>query len=335
LDFMTTTAQTTADTKGEATAQAAAQPAAPARPNRLSSYARLANLYFYDYYLCVLVVWALLARSVRLEGRTLGTMALVVLGWVGVVAATVTLDDLTGFRDGSDDRNYSPDQAVLRNRANKPLITGELSPAQALRFGYAAMAAGAVLWGLAIAVAPHRPLWAAPVAAFVLLISVQYSYGLKISYHRGQELVLLLSPGLMVLVPFGLLTGQVTGLIVTESYLFGLWSLMVSLYSNLNDLDGDKAAGRKNLATTCRQKTYRRVVAAISATETIAILAAPAFGAVTWWFAAFMIPVLLIRARQLWHGLGRGEFLAARKLGISAHRIGTIALIIANLALIH
>ncbi|HZB32573.1 MAG TPA: UbiA family prenyltransferase [Streptosporangiaceae bacterium] len=295
----------------------------------------MANLYFYDYYLCVLVVWALLAQSVRLDGRTLATMTLVVLGWVGVVAATVTFDDVTGYRDGSDDRNYSPDQAVLRNRANKPLITGELSLSQALRFGYAAMAAGALLWGLAIAVAPHQPLWAAPVAAFVLLISVQYSYGLKISYHRGQELVLLLSPGLMVLVPFGLLTGEVTGLIVVESYLFGLWSLLVSLYSNLNDLDGDRAAGRKNLATTCRPATYRRVVAAISATETVAILAAPAFGAVSWWFAAFLIPVLLIRARQLWHGLGRGEFLTARKLGINAHRIGTISLIIANLALTH
>jgi 1,4-dihydroxy-2-naphthoate polyprenyltransferase len=302
---------------------------------RVGAYARLANLYFYDYYLCVLVVWALLAPSVRLDGRTLATMTLVVLGWVGVVGATVTFDDVTGYRDGSDDRNYSPDQAVLRNRANKPLINGELSLAQALRFGYAAMTAGAVLWGLAIVVAPHRPLWAAPVAAFVLLISVQYSYGLKISYRRGQELVLLLSPGLMVLVPFGLLNGEVTGLIVVESYLFGLWSLMVSLYSNLNDLDGDKAAGRKNLATTCRPATYRRVVAVISATETVAILAAPAFGAVSWWFAAFLIPVLLIRARQLWHGLGRGEFLAARKLGITAHRIGTISLIIANLALTH
>ncbi|HEU5157995.1 MAG TPA: UbiA family prenyltransferase [Streptosporangiaceae bacterium] len=324
---MTTTAQTTA--------QRTAQPGAAARPNRLSSYARLANLYFYDYYLCVLVVWALLAESVRLDGRTLATMALVVLGWVGVVAATVTFDDVTGYRDGSDDRNYSPDQAVLRNRANKPLITGELSLAQALRFGYAAMAAGALLWGAAIAVAPHRPLWAAPVAAFVLLISVQYSYGLKISYHRGQELVLLLSPGLMVLVPFGLLAGEVTGLIVAESYLFGLWSLLVSLYSNLNDLDGDTAAGRRNLATTCRPETYRKVVAAISATEIVAILAAPAFGAVSWWFVAFLIPVMVIRARQLWHGLGRGEFLAARKLGINAHRIGTIALIIANLALTH
>jgi 1,4-dihydroxy-2-naphthoate octaprenyltransferase len=299
----------------------------------MQAYARLANLYFYDYYLCVLVVWALVPVTSRLHDSVLLTLLLVVLGWVGVVAATVTFDDVTGYRDGSDDRNYAPNQAVLRNRANKPLITGELTVGQALRFGYAAMLLGAAMWALAFLVAPHRPGWAAPLAAFVLLISVQYSYGLKLSYHRAQELVLLLSPGLLVLLPYGLVTGEVNGLILIESYLFGLWSLLVSLYSNLNDVDGDRAAGRRNLATSCSPAAYRRVVAAISATESAAILAAPALGAVSWWFAAFLVPVLLIRLRQVWTGLGKGEFLTARKLGITAHRIGTITLIIANLAL--
>ena len=306
-----------------------------ASKQRMGAYARLANLYFYDYYLCVLVVWSLLAATARFRGDTLVTLLLVDLGWVGVVAATVTFDDVTGYRDGSDDRNYAPEQATLRNRANKPLLTGDLTVGQAVRFGWAVSAFGATMWGLSIAVAPHRPGWAIPVALFVLLISVQYSYGLKLSYHRAQELVLLLSPGLLVLLPYGLLTGEPTGLVLLESYLFGLWSLLVSVYSNMNDVAGDRAAGRRNLATTCSPRAYRAVVAAISATEAAAIAFALAAGAVSWWFLAFVAPVLVIRARQVRAGLLRDDFLTARKLGITAHRVGTVVLIIANLALVN
>jgi 1,4-dihydroxy-2-naphthoate octaprenyltransferase len=306
-----------------------------ASKQRLGAYARLANLYFYDYYLCVLVVWSLLAASARFRGDTISTLLLADLGWVGVVAATVTFDDVTGFRDGSDDRNYAPDQATLRNRSNKPLLAGHLTVGQAVRFGWAVTAFGALMWGLAIALAPHRPGWAVPVALFVLLISVQYSYGLKLSYHRAQELVLLLSPGLMVLLPYGLLTGRVTGLVLLESFLFGLWSLLVSVYSNMNDVAGDRAAGRRNLATTCSPGAYRAAVAAISATETAAIAVALGTGAVSWWFLAFVAPLLVVRARQLHAGLLRTDFLTARKLGITAHRVGTVVLIIANLALAH
>jgi 1,4-dihydroxy-2-naphthoate octaprenyltransferase len=305
------------------------------RRDRASAYARLANLYFYDYYLSALVAWSLVAAHLRFEGRTLLTLALLDLGWVGVVAATVTFDDVTGHRDGSDDRNYAPDQGALRNRSNKPLLAGELTVGQAVRFGYAMAGGGALLWGLSMAVAPHRPLWVYPAAVFVLFISVQYSYGLRLSYHRAQELVLLLSPGLMVLVPYGLLTGHVTWLVVLESYLFGLWSLLVSTYSNLNDVMGDRLAGRRNLATSLAPYSYRRVVGAISLTEVTAIVAALWAGAGSWWLLAFLAPVLLVRTRQMAAGLAGTDVLTARKLGITAHRIGAVALVIANLALVN
>ncbi|MEO5876348.1 MAG: UbiA family prenyltransferase [Streptosporangiaceae bacterium] len=301
---------------------------------RASVYARLSNLYFYDYYLSVLVAWSLIGTATRFDGRTLLTMVLVDLGWVCVVAATVTFDDVSGFRDGSDDRNYAPQQGEQRSRSNKPLLAGELTLGQAVGFGRLTTAGGVVFWGLAYAVAPHRPVWAIPVAAFVLLISVQYSYGLKLSYHRAQELVLLLSPGLMVLLPFGLLQGHVSGLILLESYLFGLWSLLVSVYSNLNDVDGDRLSGRRNLATTLPPHSYRRVVAAITATEVLALAVAFAWGAASWWLLLFLAPVLLVHARQVRVGLIGQNHLAARRLGITAHRVGAVVLIIANLALV-
>ncbi|MEV6670584.1 UbiA family prenyltransferase [Streptomyces sp. NPDC051162] len=310
---------------------------APARPGvrrRARAYAKLAKLSFFDYYLCVLVVAALLPPSVRAEPRTWLVLALFDLGWLGVVAATVALDDVTGLRDGSDARNYEPGQ-TLRARDRKPLLDGSLTLHQALRFGWACAVAGAALWTLATLAAPHRPWWAPAAAALSVVISVQYSYGLKLSYRGGQEAVILLSTGISVLVPFGLLRGEMTGAAWLETFLFGLWSLMVSLYSNINDLAGDRAAGRRNLAVLLSRDGYRALVAGLSLSETGAIVLTAAVGAVPLWFCAFLLPVLALRARQAYSGLVAGKVLAARRTGITLHRWGVVLLIAANLVLVH
>jgi 1,4-dihydroxy-2-naphthoate octaprenyltransferase len=297
---------------------------------RARAYARLAKLSFYDYYLSALVAWTLLAGPERLRPRTLLTLLLVTLGWVGVVAATVTFDDVAGFSDGSDQRNYAPGQGSLRNRSRKPLLDGLITPGQAIRFGYAAVLWAAVFLALTGALAPHRPAWVLALLAFVLLSSVQYSYGLKLSYRGGQELVLLLATGLTVLIPYGLLTGSANGLVLLESWLFGLWSLLVSVYSNINDLVGDRAAGRRNLATRTSPASYRVLVAALSAAEWVVVLLAIGTGLAPWWLGLLLVPVLAIRARQAHSGLVAGRPLVARKLGIQAHRAGVVLLLVAN-----
>ena len=315
------------------TATTSAPPSLRVR-ERAGAYAKLAKLSFFDYYLCVLVVAALLPTAAWHEPRTWWALVLFDAGWVGVVAATVALDDVTGLRDGSDARNYDP-QESLRARDRKPLLDGRLTLRQALRFGWGCAAAGSALWALTALVAPHRPWWALVAAGFSVVISVQYSYGLKLSYRGGQEAVIWLSTGLCVLVPFALLNGEMTGAAWLECFLFGLWSLMVSVYSNINDEAGDRAAGRRNLATSVSPGVYRGFIAGLSLTETGAIVLAAALGAVPWWFCAFLLPVVAMRARQAHAGLVAGEVLSARKQGVTIHRWGVVLLIAANLVLVH
>ncbi|GGN32776.1 1,4-dihydroxy-2-naphthoate octaprenyltransferase [Actinoplanes campanulatus] len=309
-------------------------PVTPPLGDRLRAYAKLAKLSFYDYYLCVFVVWTLLTAPARTDPGTFAVLLLFDLGWVGVVAATVTLDDVTGYRDGSDDRNYAPG-AALRDRARKPLLSGALTVRQAVRFGYAAALWGVLCWTAAILIAPYQPVGAIVAAAFSVFISVQYSYGLRLSYRGGQELVILLSTALCVLIPYWLLAGSVSGLALLESFLFGLWSLLVSVYSNVNDVEGDRAAGRRNLATRVSPDTYRVLIGLLTLLEPVAIGIAVATGAAPWWFAVAWLPVLLIRLRQVGFGLLRAQPLAARKLGITAHRTGVAVLVVANLLIFH
>lgn len=298
---------------------------------RVRAYVKLGKLSFYDYYLSALVVWTLLPAD-RLHLRTPAVLILVSLGWLGVVAATVTFDDVTGFRDGSDETNYDPAQAVVRSRERKPLLDGHLTTDQALRFGWLALVWAVVLLAITLAVAPYRPGWSYALTALVVVMSVQYSYGLRLSYRGGQEIVMFLSTALTIAIPYGLLTGKVTGLVLVESYLFGLWSLLVPMYSNINDEAGDRAAGRRNLRTLLPPGPYRAVVGVLSATEVVAV----AVGIVTvrgaaGWFLLLLAPVVALRIGQVRVGLMQQNPLVARKLGIKAHRLGVVLVLAANL----
>jgi 1,4-dihydroxy-2-naphthoate octaprenyltransferase len=165
----------------------------------------------------------------------------------------------------------------------------------------------------------------------VVLISANYSYGLKLSYRGAQELVILCSTGLTILIPYGLATGGYTGLVGMLTFLFGLWSLLVSVYSNLNDVAGDRAAGRRSLAVRAPRGVYRAVIVALTLSEPLAITLTVALGAVPWWYPLFLLPVLAVRARQAQVGLVRDNPLAARKLGVRAHRLGVVVVLAATL----
>ena len=144
------------------------------RTGSIRAYARLAKLDVFDYYLAIPVVWTLVTTTDRLAVRVVATLALFLLGAVWVLASGVAFDDVTGYRDGSDAANYGPD-APARRLARKPLLTGALTPRDAIRFAWCSAAIGTVLWGLAIAIAPYRPGWAIVATLVCLLISVQYS----------------------------------------------------------------------------------------------------------------------------------------------------------------
>jgi 1,4-dihydroxy-2-naphthoate octaprenyltransferase len=263
--------------------------------SRVGAYARLAKLAFFDFYLSGLVAWTLVAPD-----------------------------------DRSDERNYDPRQGALRDRRRKPLLVGHLSVTQAVRFGYASTASAIFFLACALAAAPRRPAAAVALMVLVLVASIQYSYGLKLSYRGAQEFILLMSPALTVLIPALLLRDDVGSVVVVEAFLFGVWSLLISVYSNVNDIAGDRAAGRRNMATIASPGAYRVFVAALTLVEATVVLAAAATAAVSWWVPLFLAPELVVRGRQLHVGLGGGA-LAARRLGITALRLGVAGLVIANL----
>ncbi|GAA1760363.1 UbiA family prenyltransferase [Streptomonospora arabica] len=303
----------------------------PALPAKAGAYARLAKLDIIDYYLGLLVAWSLLAPVERTDPAVLAALVLLLAGELCMVAVMTSFDDVTGLRDGSDAANYGPD-APRRKLVRKPLIAGTLSEAEAIRFGWAAAAATALIWGAAVAVAPHSPLWAVGALALCLVCSAQYSWGLKLSYHGWQE-VFLVALGVGLLAgPYGLLSGTLDAFVLVQGVLFGLGPLLFGVYSNTNDIPGDARVHRPTVAVLTSPRGNAAFVAAVSAAEAAIIVGAAVAGVAPWWFALALSPVVALRALQWTIGFVRGDILRARNLGIRIHRVAVALLIAVNLA---
>jgi 1,4-dihydroxy-2-naphthoate octaprenyltransferase len=307
---------------------AAGRPAAIAHGHsRLRVYARLGKLDVYDYYLGIfLALTAALFPAGALTARQALVLAVFLAGEVAVLMAMVALDDVTGFRDGSDLANYGPDNP-LRSKARKPLVAGALTVPQALRFAWASAAAGAVLWAGAAALAPHRPLWALVTAGALFAVSLQYSYGLKISYHGFQEVFLVALGAVLVIVPYGLVTGGFSGFLMVQAVLFGFGPLMFGVYSNTNDVAGDRAVGRPTVVSERGNAVF---IGVLSAAEFLIGAVASATGAAPWWFVLLMLPATALRARQYLTGFVRGDIMTARRTGFAVHRLSVVLMTVAN-----
>ncbi|MEU4469477.1 UbiA family prenyltransferase [Streptomyces sp. NPDC024017] len=310
---------------------AAGRPAATAHGHsRLRAYARLGKLDVYDYYLGIfLALTATLFPAGAFTARQALVLAVFLAGEVAVLMAMVALDDVTGFRDGSDLANYGPDNP-LRSKARKPLVAGALTVHQALRFAWACAAAGAVLWTAAAALAPHHPLWALVTAGALFTVSLQYSYGLKISYHGFQEVFLVALGAVLVIVPYGLVTGGFSGFLMVQAVLFGFGPLMFGVYSNTNDVAGDRAVGRPTVAALVSERGNAVFIGALSAAEFLIGAVASATGVAPWWFVLLMLPATALRARQYLTGFVRGDIMTARRTGFAVHRLSVVLMAVAN-----
>jgi 4-hydroxybenzoate polyprenyltransferase len=293
------------------------------------AYVRLAKLDIVDYYLGVLVVGTLLPAALRFDGGVLATGGLFLLGEVFVIAAMVALDDLTGFRDGSDVANYAPDD-LKRRRYRKPLVAGTLTEDQVLRFAWVTGIIGALLWIAAMVTAPHTPLWTVALIAVTYFFSVQYSWGVKLSYHGFQEFFIAALGWALVLAPYGLAVGSLDGNVVVQALVFGLGPLLFGVYSNTNDIKGDRRVGRPTVAALTSPRGNMRFIFAVTAVEAALIVCGPWLGTV-WWFPVALLPTLLLRAWQLHLAFGQGDILRARLLGIRIHRVTVVALVVVNL----
>ncbi len=298
---------------------------------KVRAYRHLAKLDVFDYYLGLLVVWSLLAPADRLGGTVLGFLVLFLLGEVFVVVAMVALDDLTGYRDGSDATNYGPD-APARKRARKPLVAGSLTETEVLRFAWLTAVVGGLLWTVAVLAAPHRPGWAVAVTAATFVLALQYSWGVKLSYRGFQELFLAALGWALVLAPYGLAAGAIGGFVVVQALLFGLGPLLFGVYSNTNDVGGDRLVCRPTVACLVSPRGNAVFIGAVSAAETALIVGATLVGVAPWWFPFAMLPTIAMRVNQYHVGFRRGDILRARKLGMWTHRLTVVLLVVVNLA---
>ncbi|MGW7527303.1 UbiA family prenyltransferase [Streptomyces sp. NPDC054783] len=302
-----------------------------ATESKLRSYARLGKLDVYDYYPAVAVALsAVLPQGGEPVSAILPASALFLFGSVSVIMSMVALDDVTGYRDGSDTANYGPNDP-RRNKRRKPLVAGALTVPEALRFAWVTAAVGAMLWAAAVEAAPHRPTWTVVLIAVLFVVSLQYSYGLKISYHGFQEAFICGLGVAMVMATYGLTAGRFSGLLLVEGVLFGFGPLMFGVYSNTNDIPGDRAVGRPTVAALVSSKGNAVFVGALSAAEFLLGAVASATGVAPWWFVVLMLPVTALRLRQYLVGFRTGDIMRARRIGFRVHRVGFVLLIAANL----
>lgn len=298
---------------------------------RVGVYAKLAKAEFWDYYLSVVVVWSVVPAADRLGPRVLGLLLLVVLSQVCLFAAVVAFDDVTGYRDGSDQFNYRGASGTPRKLDRKPLLTGRLDLLSARRFAVGALVVGAALAVLAIAVAPYRPWWALALTGGVVVLSVQYSWGLKLSYRGGAEALIMFTGFCAVAAPVGFATGALGAVAVTQAALFGIWQVLVSGYSNTGDIAGDRAVGRRNVATGTTTWGNAAFLGTLALVELAAIAGLVVLGPLSWWLLPLAAPLPVLRVSQLVRAFRRNQPLVARRYGLYADRVGVLALVVANL----
>ena len=95
------------------------------RWRRVQGLLRTGRTIRFENFLGTLIVWSLLPRSRAFTGRTAELLALSLAVAIAIVAAGGTLDDIQGYRDGSDRENYErSDPTGLRPLTRKPLLLG-------------------------------------------------------------------------------------------------------------------------------------------------------------------------------------------------------------------
>ncbi|WP_063730648.1 UbiA family prenyltransferase [Streptomyces sp. RTd22] len=277
--------------------------------------------------------WILALLLLRLDGRVGGDTAAALALTLLMVCATQwsggAADDLGGFRDGSDARNYAGRPASTV--AKKPLLTGVLTDREAVRFGIA-------MWVIAIAAglgAVASLDGTAPLAAVLVMLvgqiaSVQYSMGLKLSYlPGGLEVTIFYVIGCIGLVPYWLIAGRISTESLIASALVGLWFLLIVSYGNASDKEGDAEVNRYTMAVLLPSKGFKvflTLLFAASVTLLTLLFTTTRFDPL---LGLTVVPVVVLHAVQLYYGAGKEEWRKARFIGLSSVDLGCLGLALA------
>lgn len=309
------------------------QPPGASAASRLSAYARLGKLNIWQIYLTLPVAWTLLPLSIALSPRGIATILLFLLCVVGVVSAALALDDVVGYRIGMDEVTYGSTEELLRSSRLKPLLSGELTATQALRYGWVAAAVGTSSGLIAILLSwrASSP-WILLGFAVVVFLTLQYSYGLGFTFRifGASESILLIGFTAAVALPFGVATGTLSAKVVVEGVLVALSMLQVGMFSNSADAPHDKEYGRTSVPASVGEGINRTFIVAVFVVGWALAIVGIVVGWLSPWLLIALIPAWVVQVVQLREGVALRRWLRARKLGFHSYELVLLALIVTN-----
>ncbi|MEU2408663.1 prenyltransferase [Streptomyces rubiginosohelvolus] len=310
--------------------RAAASSAAPVAPPALRlkavSFLRLGKARVYHY----VYGWALGVLLLHADGLVtpgmLPSLICLLAGTLAIQWSASAADDVSGFLNGHDARNYAGRPLVTRVR--KPLLTGALTVVEAKRFAAAAFCSGMLVFALAAYLQPGPvPLLAFIFALGMPVVGVQYSCGLKLSYRPlGLEVTILLTGAVTVLMPYWFASGTLTPEVLLVSALFALWLLLVVSYGNASDRAGDAAVRRRTLAVLLLPSWFAVLLHFLVAVHAVLLVLLFTTTRMDPVGMALSAPVVALQLAQLYYGVYRREVRKARFLVLLSIDVGTAAL---------
>lgn len=308
------------------------QPAAPAmalprRGRKVLAFIRMGRTNYWENWLCILLCWTLLDGTLAFQSRTFLLLSLSLVAAIASVAAGCTLDDVQGWRNGSDLINYQGSDATgLRPVQLKPLLLGWVTEREAVLYaggaGLTAFVVGVTAWFAA----GRRPIWVLAAGVALLLVAAQYSFGLKFSYIGGQELTLGVLFFAAVFLTYAVITGEAHALAVVQGVLWSSWMIVTSLFSNIFDAGGDGQAGRRTVAVRGGELWSRRCIVGVVTSTWVLVAFALAVCWLPAWYVAPCLAIAGLQLVQLRAGVWRRNYLKARALGFMVVRVGVILL---------
>jgi 1,4-dihydroxy-2-naphthoate polyprenyltransferase len=295
----------------------------------IAALAQLGKVRLVEIWLGPVLAWSALIGEGRGTGRAAAVCLLFVLVICLTMLASHSLDDITGFRDGSDQRNYAPE----RHRSqHKPLVEGRVTQRQAFAFATASVVlAASVVGGVYLLAGPRH--WGVLVGGLaVAVLGAQYSYGINFSYSipGGGELLTGLCLAGSVILPDLAVRGLLGAKAIVEGLLFGSWLVQVLACSNTTDAADDRIVGRRTVAAlTSARANLVFLVGLFSASWALAVVAV-LVGVLSPWTLAGLLPASAVQAYILRNGL-RGVWRNKRNYGFLAVRYAVVGLMIVNI----
>ncbi len=297
---------------------------------RIGDYKDLAKLEIFDVYLSVPLAWSLLPVALLDDPSVLGRLLLILIAIMGVVTAACAFDDVQGARDGTDAINYA-DAVATRSVKRKPVLDGRLSDRQALTYAYSAVGIGLLALVAAYAARDFSPWWIGAGYLVIALAAACYSWGPKLSYIGAQDLVVIGANATNLILIYALAVGEVQWPVVFQGFMLGSYLMALTAFANTNDIDGDRAAGRKTMAVRLSPRANARYNAGLVFFGWAVMLVGIVTGELPWWLLPLNVPALALQAAALRAVLRDDEPLKARAVGLKVYRLGWLSLFITNL----